>query len=132
MDKLNSALRFALAIAIAVTYALCGFGVAGFGEGWVTAMIVASLGCLFLGLAVNNGMRQIPSRPSAVFHLLLAVGSTVTLYAKTRQEGIEYFYRAVRHAPEAVIGFFFGLAAFYLFPIVALLRKRRPTHLSNQ
>ena len=127
---MRSALRLMVAIAIAFTYALCGFGAGGFGEGWITAMMVGFGGCVLLGFAVNNGLRKIPSRPSAVFHLLLAVGSTVVLYVRTQQEGIEYFHRAVRYAPGTVSGFLVGLAAFYAFPILALLR-RGPTHLSS-
>ena len=122
---MRTALRLVVAGVVAFTYAFCGFGAAGFGEGWISAVWVGLIGCVFLGFAVNNGLRQSPSRSAAVFHLLLAVGSTIALYVATRQEGIEYFHKAVNHVPEAVIGFLVGLVAFYLFPILALLRGGR-------
>ena len=90
----------------------------------MSAAYVALLGCVFLAIAVNNGLRQFPSHPSAVFHLLLAVGSTVALYISTQLEGIEYFHKAMRGAPGTVIGFFGGLVAFYAFPILALFRVK--------
>lgn len=124
---MRSALSLTAASAIAFVYVLCSFGVAGFGEGWVTATLVGFSGCIFLGLAVNNGLRKIPSRPAAVFHLLFAIASTFVLYFKTQQEGIEYYHRALRHVPLAVTGFFVALAAFYLFPILALIRRGRRT-----
>jgi uncharacterized membrane protein YfcA len=124
---MRSAFRILAAIAIAFIYALCSFGVAGFGEGWISATLVGFSGCVFLGLAVNNGLRQTPSRPAAAFHLLFAIGSTLVLYFITHQEGTEYYHRALRYVPGAVIGFLAGLAAFYLFPILALLRRGRLT-----
>ncbi len=129
---MRSALRLVVASAIALIYALCSFGVAGFGEGWIAATFVGFSGCVFLGLAVNNGLRQIPSRPAAVFHLLLAIGSTLLLYFKTQQEGIEYYHRALRYVPGAVIGFLVGLAAFYIFPILALFRRGRQSCSSSE
>ena len=128
---MRSAFRIVAAIAIAFIYALCSFGVAGFGEGWISATVVGFSGCVFLGLAVNNGLRQTPSRPAAVFHLLLAIGSTFVLYFKTQQEGIQYYHRALRYVPGAVIGFLAGLAAFYTFPILALFRRGRQTRSSS-
>ena len=128
---MRPAVRILAAIAIAFIYALCSFGVAGFGEGWISATVVGFSGCVFLGLAVNNGLRQTPSRPAAVFHLFLAIGSTFVLYFKTQQEGIEYYHRALKYFPGAVIGFLVSMAAFYTFPILALFRRDRQTRSSS-
>jgi hypothetical protein len=122
---MRTSLRIVVAAAFAAAYGIFGFGAAGFGEGWVSAARVGLPGCVFLAFAVNNGLRQFPSRRSAILHLLLAVGSTVALYIDTQLQGVQSFHRALLHVPEAVAGFLVGLAAFYAFPTLALLRHAR-------
>jgi hypothetical protein len=119
-----TALRITFAIAFAVGYGFCGFGAGGFGHGWTSATFIGLSGSVFLAFAVNNGLRPVPSRISAVIHLLLAIVSTIALYLGTQMEGKEYVKVAVKFVPEAVVGFLVGLVAFYVFPILALLRKR--------